>query len=76
MIGQSELKAEVSCPAGKRVVAGGFSLAPGSLARWLSLLTSYPVFGGATEGWVVGGATGSVVGSSSTAAGSSARPNR
>ena len=49
---QAELKAKATCPAGKRVIGGGHNLPPNTLARWLTLLTSYPETG-ATESWVV-----------------------
>jgi hypothetical protein len=39
-----------ACPAGKRIVSGGFNLAS-TLARALTVLTSYPE--AATQSWVV-----------------------
>lgn len=49
---QAEVKAKSPCAADKRVVSGGYSLA-GALPRSLTVLTSYPEVGGATESWVV-----------------------
>jgi hypothetical protein len=44
------MTAKVQCPAGKRVIAGGFNLRD-PWARQLTLLTSFP--DPATESWVV-----------------------
>ncbi len=49
---QAELKAKATCPAGKRVISGGYNLA-GALPRSLTVMTSYPETGGATESWIV-----------------------
>jgi hypothetical protein len=53
IVGGNEVIASAVCPAGKRVIAGGVSIPSGSWARLLTLFSSYPVSGGATESWVV-----------------------
>jgi hypothetical protein len=51
---QSELRAKSPCPAGKRVIAGGYNLT-GALPRSLTVLTSFPETGDgiAVDGWIV-----------------------